>query len=295
MDRHAATVSVVDFAPFLNGSPSDKKSVADAILSSFKETGFLYLINHGFPDHDIQGMFDWKVAHHLYEASEIAENRAKAQDVKENFECGREDDEMMPNIWLPEGVLPGFKEACLDYFWKCSELQKDILSALALGFDLPEDYFVKFHTKPDNQLRLLHYPSIPLCALETNEITRIDGHADFGSITIVFQDDVGGLEVEDPNNAGTFLPVPPIAGSVIVNAGDFLMRWSNDTIRSTVHRVRAPPGAALADGMVPERYSIPYVFFAVAFCCPDFETIVDAIPGTWSAERPKRYEPILVR
>lgn len=319
MDRHAATVSVVDFAPFLNGSPSDKKSVADAILSSFKETGFLYLINHGFPDHDIQGMFDWskrffalplekkmlaphpesgahhrgysplgmeKVAHHLYEASEIAENRAKAQDVKENFECGREDDEMMPNIWLPEGVLPGFKEACLDYFWKCSELQKDILSALALGFDLPEDYFVKFHTKPDNQLRLLHYPSIPLCALETNEITRIDGHADFGSITIVFQDDVGGLEVEDPNNAGTFLPVPPIAGSVIVNAGDFLMRWSNDTIRSTVHRVRAPPGAALADGMVPERYSIPY------FCCPDFETIVDAIPGTWSAERSKRYEPI---
>ncbi|KAF8060253.1 thymine dioxygenase [Lyophyllum atratum] len=310
-------VQVVDFAPFLNGS--GKKSVAAAILASFKTTGFVYLTNHGFPDDKLQDMFSWskkffslpretkmlaphpesgthhrgysppgleKVAQHLYDTTELIENRAKAQDVKESFESGREEDEVMPNIWLPDGILPGFKEASLDFFWNSFELQKTILEALAVGFDLPEDYFVKFHTKPDNQLRLLWYPSVPLKALEKNEITRIDGHSDAGSITILFQDDVGGLEVEDPNSPGSFTPVPPIPGSIVVNAGDFLMRWSNDTIRSTVHRVRAPPSAAAADGMVPERYSIPY------FCCPDFATVVEAIPGTWSAERPKRYEPI---
>ncbi|GLB45690.1 putative clavaminate synthase-like protein [Lyophyllum shimeji] len=227
-----------------------------------------------------------KVSQHLYDTSELAKNRAKAQDVKESFECGREEDEAMPNIWLPDGVLPGFKEAALDFFWKCFELEKTILRALAVGFDLPEDYFVKFHTKPDNQLRLLRYPSVPLHALETNEVTRIDGHSDFGSITILFQDEVGGLEVEDPHHPGTFNPVPPIPGSVVVNAGDFLMRWSNDTIRSTIHRVRAPRNAVVTDGMVPERYSIPY------FCGPDFSTVVDPTPGTWSADHPKRYEPI---
>ncbi|KAG6822903.1 hypothetical protein H0H93_004620, partial [Arthromyces matolae] len=71
------------------------------------------------------------------------------------------------------------------------QLQKDILRALAVAFDLDENYFVKFHTKPDNQLRLLRYPSIPSDALRTNQITRIDGHSDFGSITVcVFHIDI---------------------------------------------------------------------------------------------------------
>lgn len=60
-----------------------------------------------------------KVSQHIYDESELADNRAKAPDVKESFESGREGDEAMPNIWLPEGVLPGFKEACLGFFWVC--------------------------------------------------------------------------------------------------------------------------------------------------------------------------------
>lgn len=110
------------------------------------------------------------------------------------------------------------------------------------------------------------------------------------------QDDVGGLEVEDPKNPGHFQvctpishlvltmaertcqSVPPVEGAIIVNAGDFLMRCkipfvcskrllerifghigSNDYIRSTIHRVRAPPNLTTSDGMTPERYSMPYV------------------------------------
>lgn len=58
-----------------------------------------------------------KVVQHLYDEDEIAKNRAKAPDVKESYECGREDDPAMPNIWLPQGVLPGFREACLEFYW----------------------------------------------------------------------------------------------------------------------------------------------------------------------------------
>ena len=54
---------------------------------------------------------------HIYDDKELAKIRAKAPDVKESFEAGREHDPAMPNIWLPDGVLPGFKEACIDFFW----------------------------------------------------------------------------------------------------------------------------------------------------------------------------------
>lgn len=58
-----------------------------------------------------------KVVKDVFNEDELKARRANAPDVKESFESGREDDAAMPNIWLPDGVLPGFKEACLDFFW----------------------------------------------------------------------------------------------------------------------------------------------------------------------------------
>ena len=58
-----------------------------------------------------------KVSQHIYDDNELKEVRAKAPDMKESFECGWEDYDIMPNIWLPEDVLPGFKEACMDFYW----------------------------------------------------------------------------------------------------------------------------------------------------------------------------------
>ncbi|KAF8592585.1 Clavaminate synthase-like protein [Ramaria rubella] len=313
----AGNIQILNFAPFLDGS--SKQAVADAMFSSFKDTGFVYLVNHPLPKDKIDGMFEWskrffslpmekkqlaphppsgthhrgysapgieKVVQHLYDTDELARNRALAPDVKESFESGREESKGMPNIWLPEGVLPGFREACLDFFWTCYDAELAILRALALGLHLPENYFVAYHQTPDNQLRLLHYPSVPIAALEREEVTRIGAHSDFGSITLLMQDDVGGLEIEDPNQPGDFKSAPHIEGAIIVNAGDFLMRWSNDIIRSTIHRVRAPPNLITKDGMFPERYSIPY------FCSADFSSVVDCLPGTYSEDRPKRYAPI---
>lgn len=52
-------------------------------------------------------------------------------------------------------------------------------------------------------------------------------HTDWSSMTMLFQDDCGGLEIEDPNVSGRFLPAEPIKGALVVNVGDLLMRWSN--------------------------------------------------------------------
>ncbi|KAJ7910872.1 thymine dioxygenase [Mycena leptocephala] len=287
-------IPIIDFSPFLDGTK--KQEVVDKMLTAFKDIGFIYLINHGIPQERIAQMFEMsktffaqpmeikelaphptsgtqargysapgqeKVTQHVYDRAAIAALRAQAPDAKENFECGREGDPVMPNIWLPDGVLPGFKETCLDFFWLCYNIELNILRALALGFGLPEEYFVAYHAAADNQLRLLHYPSVPLEALEKETIARVGQHSDFGSIR-------GGGSARGG-------PARPIPGALVVNAGDLMMRWSNDTIKSTIHRVSAPPHTASVDGMTPERYSIPFV---------------DCIPGTWDDARPKKYEPI---
>ncbi|KAH9854674.1 thymine dioxygenase [Lenzites betulinus] len=310
-------ISVLDFGAFLDGSA--KQEVASAMLDSFKRVGFVYLVNHGIPQEKIDDMFQWskrffaqptevkqlaphppsgthhrgysapgveKVVQHVYDEASLKDIRAKAPDMKESFECGWEDSVSMPNIWLPDGVLPGFKDACMDFYWTCHKTELQILRALSLGLGISEDHLVPHHNGHDNQLRLLHYPSVPARELLDEKITRIDAHSDFGSITLLLQDDVGGLEIEDPSRPGSFTDAPPVPGALIVNAGDFMMRWSNDVIRSTIHRVRAPPHLSSTDGMTPERYSIPY------FCSPDFFAVIECLPGTYTEASPPKYPSI---
>lgn len=222
----------------------------------------------------------------VYDEASISELR-KRPDVKESFELGREDDERTPNIWLPDDTLPGFREFMMRFFDTCYAVALDLLRAIALGMGLPEHFFAEYHTKRDNQLRLLHYPPVEAELLRTGTMERIAAHTDFGTMTLLFQDQVGGLEVEDVHEKGKFNAAPFIPGTIVVNIGDFLQRWSNDTLKSTLHRVRAPP--AVEGGLTRARYSIPY------FVTADREKMIDCIPGCCSEERPKRYEPINAR
>lgn len=81
---------------------------------------------------------------------------------------------------------------------------------------------------------------------------RAGEHSDYGSITLLFQDQRGGLQVKSPN--GQFVDATPIEDTCVVNAGDLLARWSNDTIKSTIHRVVEPPQGE--GDTHPPRYSI---------------------------------------
>jgi isopenicillin N synthase-like dioxygenase len=135
-------------------------------------------------------------------------------------------------------------------------------------------------------------------------------------LTLLFQDSIGGLEIADLRSAnteksaefekfGTFRKIRPIPDAVIVNVGYLLMRWSNGRWENTIHRVVEPP--LRSEGMeldesdaskdagadcgtqeetTPARYSIPF------FSSPDPETIVEALPGCWSEDIPKRWKPI---
>ncbi|KAK5312593.1 hypothetical protein LTR93_011255 [Exophiala xenobiotica] len=318
-------IPIIDFEPMRSGTSKEAHETGKKVFEAFRDVGFAYIKNHGLPQELLDQAFEWsskffalpqadkdkaphppygwwhrgysgigreKVVQMVYDAESIADLR-KTPDFKESFELGREDDEHTPNIWFPDEVLPGFRAFMTHFFGVCYTIELDLLRAIALGMDLPEQFFREYHTKKDNQIRLLHYPPVEAELLRDGKMERIAAHSDFGTMTLLFQDEVGGLEVEDVLEKGKFNAAPFVPGTIVVNIGDFLQRWSNDTLKSTLHRVRAPPVVPKAEGegegTTKARYSIPY------FVTADREKTIDCIPGCYGADRPKKYEPINAR
>lgn len=114
------------------------------------------------------------------------------------------------------------------FYWQCFSTAKELLRAVAIGIGLEDqDFLLRFHSGENNQLRLLHYPPVETEKLSSNAMARMPAHSDWGSITMLFQDDCGGLQVEDPNTPGSFVNATPMRRALVMNVGDLLMRWSN--------------------------------------------------------------------
>ncbi|KAF2018337.1 Clavaminate synthase-like protein [Aaosphaeria arxii CBS 175.79] len=311
-------IPIVDFDRFLHGTEEQKREVARGIDNAFQEVGFVYLKNHGVAKALIEECFAWsekffslplstkqlsphppggshhrgysspgleKVTQNTFDAESISKAR-EIPDCKESFESGNPLDKAQPNIWPPPHVIPGFREFLEGYFTQCGDLVHKVLECLGLALGVDGPGLAKTHSDSLFQLRLLHYPAIAAEELKGGRRSRINAHSDFGTLTLLFQDAVGGLEVEDRFQEGVFREVEPVEGAVLVNVGDLMARWSNDRWRSTVHRVGVPKAMGDTMEVVPSRYSIP--FFATA----DPETVIEALPGCWGESRPKKYETV---
>ena len=127
-------------------------------------------------------------------------------------------------------------------------------------------------------LRLLHYP--PLKEDPTPGQIRAGAHSDYGTLTLLFQDNVGGLEVKTAQ--GDWVSAPYIPGTVLINTGDLMERWSNDVFRSTKHRVALPEGAKASR----HRYSMAF------FCQPNPEANIVCLPTCQRVETPPKYPPV---
>ncbi|THU82718.1 oxidoreductase [Dendrothele bispora CBS 962.96] len=228
-----------------------------------------------------------QVSQMVFDPTELAAIRTKSPDFKESFDIGTSSPSPSPsssgtipeNIWIPDSDLPGFKAYCTEFYNVCKSFEMlKLLPALAIGLE--------YHSKGENQLRLLHYPEAEAEVFESGKKGRIGAHTDFSTGTLLFQDDCGGLVVESPHQPGVFIPAPPVHGAIVFKIGDFLMRWSNDTLKSTLYRVRAPPRKDGDSGITRERFSIPY------FISANKEMIIDCLPGCFGPDRPKKYEPI---
>ncbi|KAF2278268.1 thymine dioxygenase [Westerdykella ornata] len=239
-----------------------------------------------------------KVSQDVFGKGEIAKLREVGDlslipDAKESYDIGNPTDSTQPNIWppTPPFPLPTFRPKTLTLFHSLQDLTHQVLNALSLSLSLQDPtYLSTTHKSSLFQLRLLHYPPIPISDLQSGTKKRITPHSDFGTLTLLLQDSAGGLEIQDPKDPTKWRPAIPIPGTILVNIGDLMARWSNDRWKSTIHRVGVPDSAgktAEKEGVLPGRYSIP--FFATA----DPDTVIEALPGCWDEEKnPKKYEAV---
>jgi len=302
----AEHIPVIDLGPSLRGDGGAMAAAAKLVHRACRDAGFLYVSNHGVDADLIAGQFaaakaffdlplTERMALHMrhsptksgYEPvgeqvldSQDKSSKAAPPDLKESFYAGVETDETHPfhckyrgfggNQWP---AIDGFKEQTLAYGDAMRGLGNHLLSLLALSLDLPNDWFAEPFAQGVGNSRMIKYPPHPASALD-NQIGA-GAHTDWGGITLLAQDDIGGLEVR--NAAGVWIEAKPIAGAFVINLGDLMARWTNGIYNSNMHRVKNN----MSDR---DRYSIPYFF------SPAPDTIIEPIPTCVTADRPRQFE-----
>lgn len=294
-------VPIVDFAPFLAGAASGRLAVAAAIRQAAESVGFLYLSGHGVDPAVIDAAFaasrrffelplqdrlkvSVNSAHRGFiQMSNATVAGGTKPSMNESFLAGLDlgplDPDVIaktplhgPNQW-PEG-LDGFREAIEAYQAAMWRLGHHVLRAFALALEIDEEFFVPYFVRPMPFVRLLHYPSQSLD--RADDEFGISPHTDYGFVTFLAQDAVGGLQVK--RRDGGWIDVTAVPDTFVVNIGDMLMRWTNDRWISNQHRVINTTGC--------ERYSVPYFFD------PAYHVRVECISTCKGPGHPAKYDPI---
>ncbi len=289
-------IPVVDIGPLLDGR--DPFGVAKEIRWALSNAGFMYVKNHGVSSSVVEAAFaqakaffdlpvDDKMTLHVGNSGvtmrgyiEIfGENTdpAKTKDLKECFDLGPE----TPGVEMPffganqwPDQLPAFQPAIYAYHGEMNKLSLILLRGIALSLDLPADFFASKMRNPISIQRLLHYP--PQVGKIDESVMGVGAHTDYGNLTILAQDDVGGLQVL--NRDGVWVQGPPIPDTFVINIGDLIQRLTNDVYLANLHRVVNTSGR--------ERYSIPF------FIDADYDAEFAPIPSCISADNPVRYDPV---
>lgn len=252
-------IPVIDIAPLLDTDADGVRRVAAEMRAAARDVGFFYIANHGVPERLVSDAF--RVSREFFEQPldrkrrvRVSEKKrgyiepytgimqgGKKRDFRETFLWGREFDEsvlremaqvplMGPNQW-PD-FLPEMKRVFTAYFEACIELGRRLLTTFALSFNVDPDYFTAHFDRTMSRGSSLYYP--PQGAELGDEQYGIGSHTDWGVLTVLAQDEVGGLQVQ--GRSGEWLAARPVPGTFVVNVGDCLERWTNRKLLSNEHR-----------------------------------------------------------
>uniref|UniRef100_A0A0D9VWE9 Fe2OG dioxygenase domain-containing protein n=1 Tax=Leersia perrieri TaxID=77586 RepID=A0A0D9VWE9_9ORYZ len=295
----ADNIRIIDLSPLLAVTDGDE-TVFDALAAEVgrasQEWGFFMVTNHGVPPGAVaraaeaQRAFfalppERKAAVARSEAAQMgyyaSEHTKDVRDWKELFDLvpcqpsppsATVDGELVfDNKWPEE--MPEFREALEVYGEAVKDLAFKLLELIARSLGLRRDRLHGFFKgQTTTFIRLNHYPP---CS--SPDLTLGVGcHKDAGALTILYQDNVGGLDVLRRSD-GEWVRVKPVPNSFVINVGDIIQVWSNDRYESVEHRV--------AVNMEKERFSIPFFFY------PASSTMVEPLEELVSEESPARYNP----
>lgn len=253
-------IPVIDIAPLADGTADARRAVGLRMREAVERIGFFYISNHGIDERLIEDVdavarrFFAQPLERKLELEPVDRHRGYLKmgearmhqraltDLKESFiwglDVGNDDPDYLagnrmigPNRWPPS--MPQMRPLLNAYLDAAHGCARRLLQALAVSLDAPADLFVRHFTKPISRGALVHYPPQPPEAGEQQ--FGVAPHTDYGVITLLRQDSVGGLQVA--NRDREWVTAHPIPGTLVINSGDLLGRWTNDTFRSTPHRV----------------------------------------------------------
>ena len=287
-----SSVPIVDISPLREGG--DVNSVALEIRQACLEHGFFYVVGHRIPEALFERLE--RLSHEFF-AQPVERKMSLRMDLggrawrgffrvgdeltsgkpdqKEGIYFGSELPDDHPEVKagtpmhgrnLFPDFVPGFADTVLEYMRRVEDVGHTLMEGLALSLDLPASYFADRYTSdPLCLFRIFHYPSQGKAARDS---WGVGEHTDYGVLTILRQDQVGGLQVKTSQG---WLDAPPIPGSFVCNIGDMLDRMTGGLYRSTPHRVRNESGRS--------RLSFPFFFD------PSFRARVKLIKGLQPARK----------
>lgn len=309
-------IPVIDIGAYTREGAADRAAVASEVAAACREIGFLVVTGHGVPKEQVDGVYEATVRYfegpaRMKEATArpapgqirgysgmeaeglgLLDDQPAPPDLKESFDIGPLEVDLSDpyyggaaagqhfasNLW-PD--TDGFEPAYRAYYASMEAVARTMMTIFADALALPAEYFLTAIDRHISILRSNYYPR-QLQPPKPGQL-RAGAHTDYTALTILWQEDVpgGGLEVR--TREGRWIPVPAVPGSFVVNLGDSMMRWTNDTWRSTMHRVVNPSsGAASAKA----RVSLAY------FVQPNYDAVIACIPSCTDEHRPPLYPPI---
>ncbi|MCW5771499.1 MAG: isopenicillin N synthase family oxygenase, partial [Rhodospirillaceae bacterium] len=301
-----ASIPIVDIGNAFSPDSTKTFEAARDLGAALERIGFAYLVGHGLPQSAIDAAFAASRAFHaepLERKQSLAINafhrgymgmatstivtssvaKVTRPNLSESLmimhELADDDPDLVagrplqgPNRW-PDW-MPGFKETIQTYIGQVDTIARHVVRLIALALGLPANALDHHFSKPTTFLRMLHYPPQPTDAPE-NQFGSAP-HTDYGIVTILAQDDSGGLEVRP--RGGEWLSAPPLPGAFVLNVADMLARWTNDRFVSTPHRV--------INTSRRDRYSIPYFFDT------SMDAVIECLPTCTGPGNPPRYPPV---
>lgn len=296
-------VPSLDLADFTSGSDSDKNEFVRKLGEAYTNIGFVSIKNHGLSDelisqlyasiekffrlsdeskkqYEIEGLFGQRG--YVSKGKEKAKGR-NTGDLKEFYHVGQPDDnrrgDYPANIWPKE--VAEFRESSTLAFATLQEAGVQMLRAIAIFLELPEDYFDEKIRQGNSILRPIHYFPIENPDEIPEDAVRAAEHGDINLITLLMGASADGLQVRRRDNK--WIPITALPDQIVVNVGDMLERLTNHKLKSTVHRVVNPP----KEKMHTSRFSIPFFMHPVSEM--DLACLEDCI----DENHPKDFDDIL--
>ncbi|MEU9306913.1 2-oxoglutarate and iron-dependent oxygenase domain-containing protein [Streptomyces sp. NPDC048256] len=288
--------------PIIDLSAADRGPQARALLhaqlhSAAHDVGFFQLVGHGVGEREtVELLSAMRAFFALPEAERLAidnvnsphfrgytrtgdERTGGRQDWRDQLDIGAERPARTPGAdepayWWLEGPnqwpagLPALRTAALAWIARLSAVAEKLLHELLASIGAPVDFYDQaFGERAHPHLKLVRYPG----SAGDGAGQGVGAHKDYGFLTLLLQDRVGGLQVQRAD--GLFHDVPPLPGAFVVNLGELLEVATNGYLVATNHRVVSPPSAV-------ERFSVPF------FYNPRLDARVEPLPFPHASAAP---------